>query len=274
MELNFLVPIEELVPNKIEWNYAEFLTEAKNLVAKYDGLIYEDNQISEAKEDRAKLRNYIKAIDNARKQIKSVITNPYAIFEQQIKDVTSVINDAVTNIDIQVKAYEENNRAKKRNEIEKIYYDVFGSLAECVPLEKIWNDKWLNVSVELSTIEKNIKEKKDIILTDMGAISSLKSENETELLAFYFETFSVAQTIAKNNEFKEKKELAQKAVSIEKVNKPINPSKPAPKKMEEPIAPVATEKVGTIILKFTAPLSKLVALREFIDKNEIQYEKL
>lgn len=277
MELYFSSPIEELVPKTIEWNYSEFLTEAKNAVSKYEGIIYNDTQIAEAKEDRAKLRYYIKAIDEARKQVKGIITNPYMVFERQIKEVTNLIDNAVEGIDNQVKAYEEKQKEIKREEIEKIYFNVFGSLAEYVPLEKIWDNRWLNKTVSLNTIEDGIKEKKGIIIADMSAISSLNSENESDLLAFYFETFSVAKTIAKNNEFKERKEIAQKALNNENIIKPV--IEKAPKivtetKPKTDTIEVPNEKIGTITLRFSAPLSKLVALRKFVDENEIEYIKL
>lgn len=276
MELNFSTPVEELMPKTIEWNYSEFLTEVKNVIAKYEGLIYEEKQIAEAKEDRARLRNYIKSIDTARKQVKSLMLNPYTTFEQQIKEVTNLIGNAVDGIDVQVKAYEEKNKQIKREEIEQIYCNIFGSLAEYVPLAKIWDDRWLNVSVKLTTIEETLTKKKESIISDMSAISSLKSENEADLLAFYFDTFSVAMTIAKNNEFKEKRELAQKVLAKETPKKAVveHKSKDVNTVAEAVANDSHAEKIGTITLKFTAPLSKLVALRKFVDENEIEYTKI
>ena len=275
MEMKFLQPLSEIVKNKIEWNFEEFLNEAKNAIVKYDGIIYEDSQIGEAKADKAKINAYVKSLDDARKQVKAIINEPYIEFEKQIKQVEEVLKNAVNGIDEQVKAYDQRKKDEKREKIQALYDNIFASLKQYSPLEKIWDKTWLNVSVSLSSIEKQLNNQRATILTDMDTISSLKSENEVELLSYYFDTLNLASTISKYNKAKEDKEKAQTLISSRNdTQKPCGVSKSNNEPIDTPIAPTATHKVYTLCLKITTTKDKLFDLKSFLVDNQIEFEKI
>ena len=273
--MKFLQPLSDIVKNKIEWNFEEFLNEAKNAIVKYDGIIYEDSQIGEAKADKAKINAYVKSLDDARKQVKAIINEPYIEFEKQIKQVEEVLKNAVNGIDEQVKAYDQRKKDEKREKIQALYDNIFASLKQYIPLEKIWDKTWLNVSVSLSSIEKQLNNQRATILTDMDTISSLKSENEVELLSYYFDTLNLASTISKYNKAKEDKEKAQTLISSRNdTQKPCGVSKSNNEPIDTPIDPTATHKVYTLCLKITTTKDKLFDLKSFLVDNQIEFEKI
>ena len=93
MELKIYNPSEENGFLKaIEWNYEELKTELSQKLEDYKGLVYTEEQMKEAKADRAKLNTLATAIDSKRKEIKKQCLQPYEAFEAQIKDLLAVMN--------------------------------------------------------------------------------------------------------------------------------------------------------------------------------------
>ena len=77
MELKIYNPSEEDGFIKaIEWIYEELKAELSQKLEEYKGLVYTEEQIKEAKADRAKLNALATAIDDKRKQIKSSAYSP------------------------------------------------------------------------------------------------------------------------------------------------------------------------------------------------------
>lgn len=74
MELKIYNPSEENGFLKaIEWNYEELKAELSQKLEDYKGLVYTEEQIKEAKADRAKLNALATAIDSKRKEIKKAV---------------------------------------------------------------------------------------------------------------------------------------------------------------------------------------------------------
>lgn len=117
MELKIYNPHEDGFIKAIEWNYEELKAELSQKLEQYKGLVYTEDQIKEAKADRAKLNALATAIDDKRKQIKKQCLQPYEQFEAQIKDLLAVIKEPVALIDSQIKGYEEekSKRSLKRS---------------------------------------------------------------------------------------------------------------------------------------------------------------
>lgn len=100
-------------PQKLEFNYEEIKQEVTEKVALYKNLVYTDDQIKEAKADRAKLNNFVKVLEDKRKEIKKQCLQPYEDFERQIKEIVSVVNEPIALIDKQIK---EADTGHKRRE--------------------------------------------------------------------------------------------------------------------------------------------------------------
>ncbi|MDR1474594.1 MAG: DUF1351 domain-containing protein [Endomicrobium sp.] len=105
----------------ITFNKAELMGEIKNRVAKYEGVKYGQEQIKEAKGDRATLNKFREAMEERRKEIKAWWNEPYMRFEKDVKEVLELIDKPIMEIDEQIKGYEE---AKKRREKEGNQGDI------------------------------------------------------------------------------------------------------------------------------------------------------
>ena len=167
LELKIISPSEEGFVKQIVWNADEIAEYVAGRVGYYKNLVYTDDQIVEAKKDRAELNKFISALKAKDREIKKLCLQPYEEFHQKMQLIITQVEEPVNLIDKQVKDYEEQQKAAKLEEIRKLY-EAKG-FQPWVTLERIMNSSWLNksyslkkVEADLSTIQHSIGE--DILL--------------------------------------------------------------------------------------------------------------
>lgn len=200
MELKIYNPSEENGFLKhIDWNYDELKAALLQKLEYYKGLVYTEDQIKEAKADRANLNALATAIDSKRKGIKKQCLQPYEQFEAQIKDLLAVIKEPVALIDSQIKGYEEEKKAKKLEEVKALFEklkDAAGEELEFVDFEQIFEDKFLNASLSLKMVETVINNKFNAIKCNLKTIAELK-EYSFEATEVYKETLNLNEALEK-----------------------------------------------------------------------------
>ena len=97
----------------IKFNYEELKEGLINGLAKYDNIVYTEDTIKQAKEDRAKLNNLAKSLNSGKVNIKNEFMVPYTEFEGKIKELIGIVDERSSKIDAQVKAFEEKEKEKK-----------------------------------------------------------------------------------------------------------------------------------------------------------------
>ena len=199
MELKIYNPSEDGFMKAIEWNYDELKAELVKKLEYYKGLVYTEEQIKEAKADRAKLNALATAIDGKRKEVKKKCLQPYEQFEAQIKDLLAVIKEPVALIDSQIKGYEEEKKQKKLEEVKALFEklkDAAGEEFEFVSFEQIFEDKFLNASLSLKMVETVISNKFNSIKCNLKTIADLK-EYSFEATEVYKETLNLNEALEK-----------------------------------------------------------------------------
>lgn len=168
MEIQIFNPTQAQPLPEISWNYAELKQQLEAGLASYKGLAYGDDQIGEAKKDRARLNKLADAIDGKRKEMKSLYLRPYEAFEAQAKELVGMVKATVREIDDQVKAYEAEKKRQKQEAIEAQYQAMIGDLAELVPYSRLHNPKWLNASTGMGAICQELGGKIDRIAAGLA----------------------------------------------------------------------------------------------------------
>lgn len=262
MEMKFPVPLEQQVPQTIEWNFEEFLTAADDIASKYVGAIYDEKHIADAKADRAELSSYINDLETARKTIKNLFNETITRFEGQIKQVEHKFITVRTQIDGQIKAFDEKRKAEKREMIAAIFLEVFDEYLSVITLEKIWDDKWLNKTYYIDKIEDEMISLNKKIKGEITAIHALKSEDEAQLLAVYFDRLSLSEAMLENDRLKKAKERAKAFTKPIKANVTITQTV------------ITEENIVTYKLELKGTMEQMKSLRRFLDENNIQYKKI
>lgn len=259
MELQLTRPIEELIPKSIEWNNAEILEEVKTAMAKYDGLTYTDDQIAEAKADKAKLNNWVKALDKARIDYHNLYEAPYLKFKAQIDEITDEVKKASKKIDEQITAFDNAKKAEKRVEIERLFGEVFNDFTSTINFEQVFDERWLNATVKLPNVQTYLEEKHEKILAEIQAIKDLNHPHEHILLADYLGKLDLSAVLSAERD---------RQAKIEQANKIIN------KETTETAKPKELNKVWDLQFKVAVTMEQANALKKFFIDNKIPYERI
>lgn len=213
MELRIYSPQEDGFLQSIEWNFDELKQEVTKKANDYMNLVYSDDQVKEAKKDRADLRKFNTALNNKRKEVKGQIMAPYTAFESQIKELTGIVDQAIENIDTQIKGYEEAKRNEKLEKVKEVYKEAIGDLDRTVPFEKIFQERWLNVSTTLKSIKEEISGIYQKVDADLKLINNGGSLFVFEMKEEYLKNFDLqaAMALKQRLEENEKKKAAFEA---------------------------------------------------------------
>ena len=180
-------------PAPIEFNFEELKNELTEKVAHYEALVYTDDQIKEAKADRANLNKLKKALNDERIRREKEYMAPFSDFKAKINEIITIIDKPVAVIDAQVKAYEDKCRAEKRDEIEAYFNDIEYK-AEWLTLNMIWSEAWLNASCSIKTVQAEIDDKVKQVSMNLETLRNLP-EFSFEAIEVYKSTLDINRAI-------------------------------------------------------------------------------
>lgn len=169
------------VPDMIDFNYEELKTELVQKTEMYKTVVYTDDQLKEAKADRALLNKTKTALNDERIRIQKIYMKPFDEFKAKVDDLIGTINSASAVIDKQIKEFEEKEKREKEKAIREIFERT--GFQPCVKLERIWNTKWLNKSYSLKQIEQDLMEWKYKVSSDLLSLERLP---EKEIATGYY----------------------------------------------------------------------------------------
>ena len=198
MEFRLINPTEDGFLRVIKWNKEELEVAVRQKIANYDNVVYTEDNMKQAKADRAELNGLIKDIEDRRKIVKKIINEPYNVFEAELKDILTLIQEPVGLIDKQVKAYEEQQKEEKKAKIRAAYDEVIGDLVQVLPFEKVFDSRYLNRTYKLVTAQTDIKSKVEKVRTDLETIDSLESKYKLNAKDVYIKTLDISKALAEN----------------------------------------------------------------------------
>lgn len=184
---------EVQLPMPITFNYEELKNELAKKVSMYEAIVYSDEQIKSAKEDRASLNRLKKALNDERIRREKEYMQPFNDFKSKINEIIGIIDKPVAIIDAQVKEYEEKLKNEKKVAIEELFNSMGFQLF--VKLDMIFDPKWLNASVSLKKIEEQLKSELYRIGNDIDTLHNL-SEFSFEATEVYKSTLDISKAIA------------------------------------------------------------------------------
>lgn len=206
MEFRLISPTESGFLKHIEWNKEELLMAVRNKVASYEGIVYTEETVKSAKNDRAELNNLVKAIDERRKKVKEVINQPYAEFEKELKEITDLIKKQSAEIDEQVKAFEAAEKEEKKAKIMEAYENAIGNLEEILPFSKVFDQRYLNKTYKLETAISEVQKRIEQVKTDLETIESVCGTYKLNAKDVYVRTMDLSKAMAEEKRLKDLEE--------------------------------------------------------------------
>ena len=254
---------EYQIPGPIVFNFDELKTGLTEKADQYAHIVYTDDNIKTAKEDRADLNRLKKALNDERIRRQKEYMKPFDAFKAQIDEIINIIDKPVLAIDAQIKEFEQIKQDEKKTYIEDMFNNML--FPEFVKLEQVWNLKWLNATFSMKQIEEELLGQKSRIISECQTLASLPSYH-TEAVHFYQKTLSMEQALAKVRELTEVDKARAEARKIieetaEEVNNRVNAEA-----LEEP----------KIWVGFEAYLNRTTAamLKDFFGRYNIEYKPI
>ena len=189
----------------IGWNKEQIKNAVVSITEQYRGLAYTEEQLQEAKADRAKLNAMKNDISERRTQVRKALLEPYEKFDAEVKEVVALIDEPIAMIDEQIVAYEERTKEEKRQTLEKFFAENRADLLELITFDKIFNPKWLNKTSSLSSCKKEIKKAIEDITADLSVIhSSLSGKYSVYAEEFYLKReMNLSRALSEANRIQE-----------------------------------------------------------------------
>ena len=299
--------IKKVTSASVESNVNEldlYMQETKN---KYSNWVVVESEITNAKEERAKLNKLEKNLSDIRKQVQKEGLTAINDFIEKIKESEKEIKQLSKNIDEQIKKFEEEEKELKKEEISEIIDNIF---RENIDLKNylIISNKWLNKTYNINSIESEIQEmfdylnkKYEFIIAQLNACNE-EIENKIDFDSVYNlmnEEYDIImkRLVEKKNQIKEtetnikkkaeqekqkaleeleaKKEL-EKVEAIEKVkqeNQETTISKIETVEENTTTVPNRSEKTYLVIEVTGLDMNIAKELKTFLDGNNINYIK-
>lgn len=198
---------EVVLPAPITFNYEELKSELLHKVSVYETMVYTEDQVKEAKADRAALNRLKKALNDERIRQEKEYMQPFNTFKAQIAELVKIIDNSVSVVDKQVKEFDEKKKAEKLDAILEYFGIALAAKLPSVPLNHrlVFDDKWLNASVSMKSIQEAIDAKLDQVAKDLAVIASLPSY-AFEARECYVDTLDLARAVSEAHRRQEQAE--------------------------------------------------------------------
>lgn len=266
----------EIVAGTLTTNAKELKKSVESELKNYTVEKYIDNPDA-AKSDKALLNKVKDSISNKRKEITKIWNKPLDDFLIEMKSLEDSVQEASNKINDIVKAVDEQEKAKKREQIEQYFSTLDYKI---VTLDKIFNIRWLNKTFQLKDIMLEIEQKIEKISTELNTIKSMDDEDKEILQSFYLDTLDLNATLQKGNQLKQNRAKIQaenERQSEEWRNQKLKETgiinTTVPEQKKEAVNSMVNN-IMSFTLKLYGTKEQLVALRKYIDANNIKYEKL
>ena len=188
----------------IDWNKEEFMELVASITEQYEGLTYTEDQMKSAKVDRARLNAMKKAISDRRIQVKKAVMEPYSKFEAEVSEVTALIDKPIAMIDGQIKEYEDRTKEEKKAALKKHFEEIAADLEGILTFDRVFDQRYLNVSVSLNKAKADIQEKVDRVHTDLRSLEGFCEEKYLTIAKdAYIRTLNVSDALAEARRLQE-----------------------------------------------------------------------
>ena len=279
MEMKVIID-EYQLPQELKFNFEELKTELQAKAKEYEVMTYTEEQLTEAKKDRANLNKLKKALNDERIRREKEYMQPFNEFKSKINEIISII-------DTQVKNYEEKKKEEKQEAINALF--TAKEFPEWITVGQIQDKSWLNATTSMKQIDDNMTGWKNRIETERKTIESLP-EFAFEAMEIYKTTLDMAKAIAEGQRLadiqKRKKEAEAAAEKMRAEAEARRKEEEAQKAAEQAGADMAEgyaagvkshpENNGGAWIKFEAYLTipQAQALREFFINNGIEFRAI
>lgn len=270
---------EYQLPEQILFNYEELKAELTEKVQHYETLVYTDDQIKEAKADRATLNKLKKALSDERIRREREYMQPFNEFKSRINEIISIIDKPVAVIDKQIKEYEDTKKQEKLEEIKKLWSEM--GAPDGMTLDKVFNDRMLNSSFNMKHVKQCFIDAIDRFNRDMAVLVNLP-EYSFEAQQEYISSLDLSKAMNEANRLsrlakqKAEYEAEQERLRAEEEKKAVQPVVPDvdadPVSKVEKVTPDPIPTKQWVAFQALLSTEDALALKEFFNSRNIEFK--
>lgn len=253
-------------------NYEPLKAAAQDMAAVYGSQLVSVDAIKDAKTDMAMLRKLAKSASDMRIKIEREHAAKIATVTKQLKEVAGIFTDAAAKIDSQVRAYDEERKAARMEELKQIYAEEIGDMADIIPFEKLFRQDWLNKTTSDKTVRGDIQTAVINAQAGIEQIRAMGSVHENAIIAAFLERLNLIDALNTKKRLEDmdaamerRKEEARKAEEQKVEEQPVE---------EIPDLPFDEDPEQIMDFTFTvkgATEAHLEALTAFLEENGFDY---
>lgn len=278
-EQDLALDVRELTLGTLTTNALQLREHVSATLERYTPENYSEDNVDQAKADRALLNKVAKELNDRRIQLEREWNAPLQEFKGIIGDTVKMIADGSAKIDAVVKIVESKAKAEKRAAIEELWERKGITL---LPLSKLWDERWLNKTKRLPAVEKEISDKILKIEAELDTLAAVDTEDGEVLRAYYLDCLDLQRTLAYSATLKANRQRLQEeqarrqaeaeaqATRAEYVAPTAEPTAPTTAhEVPEVVTPEILER--TIVVRGTR--DQLVALAEYMKASGVWFRK-
>lgn len=281
---------QEIMP-VIQINFEEIKEALTRTMEQYTGMIVTEESLSACKAEQKQLAGIRTKIDNYRKDKKKEMSKPITDFENQCKELISLIEKAESPIKEGIKVFDDKKREEKKQKALEIIQQVVKAhdLKPKFAEKLIVIDKYMNLSSTTKSVKEDIEQRAFYLVEEQSKEeekiqtikTTIENENKSIKTQIKYEDFEnllnigypVPQIIQRINQMAEKIRLAEKPpapVLVVEATPVIPQEKELPQVRPEPIREDLP--LYFVNFKITGTKYQTALLGEFLRANNIKYE--
>lgn len=258
------------VPESISFNYEELKQALTAKAETYSAMVYTDADISAAKKDRADLNKFKKAVNDERIRLEKEYLTPFNSFKAQINDLIKIIDEPINVIDSQIKSYEEKQKEEKLDLI-KNHWNSCTLPFETLQLSQIFNSKWLNASVNIKNVCKEIDERLEQVASDLSTLANLP-DFSFEAVETYKHTLDINKAISEGKRLSDMQK--KKAEAQQKMDESFEKMKTVDETTAEVVKATESSPAQWVSFKAFMTVEQALMLKDFFDSNNIEFTSI
>lgn len=209
VEFRITSDLRELRSQAITTNYEEVKAWAENVASMFENIVVTEDAVSEAKKNRAALRRIQSNIGEVRKTGKEAALASYRPLENNCNELDAIIQRGVSNLDGQIKAFDEAKKAEKGERLRAFFNQSIGEMNDFLTFENIFNPRWLNATYAEEQARKDVICEIAKCSNAVESLRALHSEFETTLLDEFRRTHDLAACLRRNENLTRLKEIEE-----------------------------------------------------------------
>lgn len=236
----------------------------------YECITYTEDDIKEAKADRAMINKSSKALNDTRIELEKIYMQPFNKFKDVVKDTCDMLDITSNSIDLQIKKFEQEEKDVKMKQIRE-YFDENNEYL--VNFDRCFKSNWLNKNKGIAVVKAEINEVFELVEADFDKLKE----------HFYSEPCYTAiidryqNTLDYNNAYHYGVSLVNKALESATAQNSPQPTD-TPNQIQQPIKQpennTQSEQVYIRAFKVKVTREQAFALADFMKSNNIEFESI